>query len=164
MDVQHPAARQLAERLQEQQTVVAVCHPLLQLEVLAASKRLVSQLATEDLAQLYAGAFEAVTGVPQLHLIPAAQGVQDRRRELIELFQAVLERQLRALRVSRIRLTGRLLPEAGAEVITWGLSPHDAVVLTVAKRIAVSAGIAPHLATFDADFRRVDGLTIWGEV
>lgn len=56
----------------------------------------------------------------------------------------------------RVAINRPLLRVASRLVATFNLKAHDALVVAVAHALGV-----PHIASFDRDFRRVDGIELW---
>ena len=56
----------------------------------------------------------------------------------------------------RVAINRPLMRAASRLVATFNLKAHDALVVAVAQALHV-----PHIASFDRDFRRVDGIELW---
>lgn len=56
----------------------------------------------------------------------------------------------------RVAIDRPLMRVASRLVATFNLKAHDALVVAVAHALGV-----PHIASFDRDFRRVDGIELW---
>ena len=56
----------------------------------------------------------------------------------------------------RVGINRPLMRVASRLVATFNLKAHDALVVAVAHALGV-----PHIASFDRDFRRVDGIELW---
>ena len=56
----------------------------------------------------------------------------------------------------RVAINRPLMRVASRLVATFNLRAHDALVVAVAHALSV-----PHIASFDRDFRRVDGIELW---
>ena len=56
----------------------------------------------------------------------------------------------------RLAINRPLMRVASSLVATFNLKAHDALVVAVAYALGV-----PHIASFDRDFRRVDGIELW---
>ncbi len=63
---------------------------------------------------------------------------------------------LSAFACQEIAITKPLMLAASRLVANYDLSAHDALVVAVARELSV-----PHIASFDRDFRRLDGMELW---
>ncbi len=162
-DPQSRRAYQLYEGLVRQGAVCAICWPILRLEFWFAWDRAVNALSARELEALAREVRAVLTGEAELELRgPKPATPEAARDHRLGEGERLLDVLLSTLRVARMRLTGALLDEARAIIVSSGLKPLDAVVCAVARQAAEATGTPPSVISLDGDFRRVDGLHVWG--
>ncbi|HLH25961.1 MAG TPA: type II toxin-antitoxin system VapC family toxin [Chloroflexota bacterium] len=82
----------------------------------------------------------------------------DVRRAYLRSFWVALEQLLNQFGWTEIALTEGMRARALTHVSDYGLAPEDALHLAAAQETGVF-----DLASFDAAFRRVDGLSLWND-
>jgi predicted nucleic acid-binding protein len=91
-------------------------------------------------------------------LVPNQQGhdVVSDRINAFNKADNLLNELLASFRRRRVAISGRLMSAASRLVAMLNLKAHDALVVAIAHEIGV-----PDIASFDRDFRRVDGVELW---
>ncbi len=163
VDPHHGRARQLMERLVEEQPVTAVCWPTLRLELWTVLARITRTVDRRELDRMVTGAERILTGQGRFRFrgtVPADP--EGRRRFVIGGYERLLDLQMRALRTLGVQFGRRLLERTRNETLRWGLNSYDALVLAVARDVAERTREPLSLATMDQHFLVVDGLSVWG--
>jgi predicted nucleic acid-binding protein len=163
----HPRARRLLDRMEQEGTLVVFCPHLLLLELWSACSGFVRTSTRRELAALISAAEGARPvrvrrGRPRLTTGDVPGEREGRYRLAVETFERLVGEQLAVMTTVSVRLSMGLLAGARDALFTHSLRSYDAVMVALADEAAARAGTDRHLATFDADFLRVEGLQVWG--
>jgi predicted nucleic acid-binding protein len=166
LDPKHSQARPVYQRLAQAGTTVAICRPLMWMELRAAFRKTANVRSPAELRTIVRDA-EARLGT-QLSLFGqpnVGRTHREKREYFVPAAERLTERFLSPLRLVPVRLTNSLLTEASPHVVQWNLNSHDALILAVAARVAGPLNLSRlALATTDKDFDRVDDLDVWGRI
>ncbi len=161
----HARARRLLDRMASEGTLVVYCQHILLLELWSACSGFVRTLRRpRELARLISAAEAAgASGRGRLRASDVPEEMEGRYRLAVETFERLVGAQLADLETVSVRLSMGLLARARDAIFSHSLRSYDAVMVALAEEAAVRTGTRPHLATFDLDFLKVDGLDVWGQ-
>lgn len=159
----HARAYDLYRRLIDSETVCAVCRHLLRLEFWSAWSKATRDLTPQQYTDLAREMRERLTGQGELPVdVPRFRQEAQRRHYYLEQADNLFDMFLASLNIVDIKLSRDLLQRSRRVMASAGLQPLDAVVCAIAERLATLMHLEPAVVSFDRDFRRVEGLHIWG--
>ena len=162
-DAHHSLAWALYERMVTDGTTVAICRPVLRIELNSIFRTWAAGLQRRQVERLVELADERLRG-GQRALFTGAITPRDpvaKRRFLFRYGHLLVDQTLATLTVARIRLTNELLDRSVDEAVAGPLNSLDALHAAVARLLGQQLGMPPAIATFDSDFERLDGFEIW---
>jgi predicted nucleic acid-binding protein len=162
-DPHHRSAHAVYERAAQKGTVVAICRPLLTLEIRHALTKIANDRSPAALGSILDQATDRVSAqIPLFRAPRPANNGQAKRRYFVPAGEQIIESYLSALSLVRIRMTEALVMDSQRHVVNLGLGSSDAVMLSTAEEAARAAGVPVHMGSTDKDFERVPRLHLWG--